>query len=408
MTFNWTNEKLRRYQVLRDQGLKLDAVCDAMGITARQARYAGELIRRRKRAAGDMVASDSSSDAQRLTHHLDADGLTSEKVLAVKDGQDLDANDLLKAHGFNPEKFIVTSATSNFWGADSQGQPLYQTKIKVKPVDVTVDDILAAVDAHYDAQAAPAVKKGRPEKYLDRTLVIPLFDLHFGISTYQELVPYLKQIKERLNCFYKRVAIIVGGDYFHSDFMSRTMTAKTGGTQLEHVDNIQALRDGSRFFEELVDFAYHHSQSVDVTAIGGNHDRDKQYLWLYAMKQRYALYHDGPRFSLTMATRYAFKLDGVGVLIAHGDFAKRRLPLLFATEYPELWGSTGYHAIFSGHFHKEVTTDESGCVCFQVGTPKPSDNYERNNGYTMARKKLELFDFTPNRLLSIIYLEPDD
>lgn len=403
----WTDEKLAHYQQLRDDGLSLNAVCDEMGITERQARYAGEIIRDRLRKSGILSADSTSSQAQKLTHHLDQDGYSSEKVMAVKEGHDLDPEQLLSAHGFDPSKFKMTSATSNFWGENAKGEPLYQTKLKVAPVETTLDDILAAVDKHYETQ--PDKKQvGLDQKLTDLqllgNLVVPLFDLHFGISTYDSMRGYLSQIEDRLEECYHDVYILLGGDFFHSDFMSRSMTAKVGGTQLDHVNNQKALEDGTRFFEELVDCAIEHTPRVHIYAIGGNHDFDKEYLWTYAMKQRYASC-DSVDFHLTTDTRLAFRMDDVGVMVAHGDKAKRRLPMLFATEHPQLWGETQYHAIFTGHFHKELTEDEGGVVTFQVGTPKPSDNYEKSNGFTMSRKKLELFVFNDERLIETIYLE---
>lgn len=403
----WTDERLAHYQQLRDSGKTINEVCELMGITDRQARYAGEIIRDRLRKSGTLAVDSVSSQAQKLTHHLDQDGYSSEKVMAVKEGHDLDPEQLLSAHGFDPSKFKMTSATSNFWGENSSGEPLYQTKIKVAPVDVSLDDILASIDKHY----APSKHKVSLDKKLTGlqllgNLVIPLFDMHFGISTYDSMAGYLSQIEDRLAECYHNVYIILGGDFFHSDFMTRSMTARVGGTQLDHVDNVKALADGSRFFEELVDFAIEHTPQVHIYAIGGNHDADKQYMWTYAMQQRYSSC-DSVDFHLTTDTRLAFRMDDIGVMVAHGDKAKRRLPMLFATEHPQLWGETQFHAIFTGHFHKEVTTDEEGCVLFQVGTPKPSDNYERDRGFTMARKKLTLFVFDDHKLTDEIYLEND-
>lgn len=402
----WNDDRLAHYQQLRDDGKSINEVCSIMGVTDRQARYAGEIIRRNLRRSGQMDVSGASSEAQRLTHHLDSDGISSEKVMTVKDGYDLDDKELLQAHGFNPERFVLTSATSNFWGRDTSGEPLYQTKIKVAPVGVSIDDIMDAIDKHYAANPAIDIPESKEKTTCSsgETLVIPLFDLHFGITTYETMSSYLADIEDRLMDQYERVVILLGGDYFHSDFMTRTMTAKVSGTQLDHVDNEQALNDGSRFFKELVGFARDYTLEVDVYAIGGNHDFDKQYAWCYAMEQ---YYHndDNVMFHLTTSTRTAFKFGRVGVMVAHGDRAKRRLPMLFASEFKEIWGTTDYHAVFTGHFHKELTEDEGGVVTFQVGTPKPSDNYEKSNGFTMSRKKLELFVFNDERLIETIYLE---
>ena len=92
---------------------------------------------------------------------------------------------------------------------------------------------------------------------------------------------------------YKNVVLIFGGDTFHSNFMNKTQTTKNA--QLDHVNNKQALSDATNFFDDLIRTVNRHTQHIDVLAVGGNHDYDKQYLWMYAMSikwQKFANFHD--------------------------------------------------------------------------------------------------------------------
>ncbi len=103
--------------------------------------------------------------------------------------------------------------------------------------------------------------------------------------------------------------------------------------------------------------------------------------------------------------RLAFQFDKIGVMVAHGNLALKRLPMLFANEYSEIWSSSTYRLIASGHFHTEKLQDVDGVVMHQFGTVKPNDPYEVANGYTTGRKHLQLLEFGKERLLATYEVE---
>ncbi|OIM02331.1 hypothetical protein ATX50_10910 [Oenococcus oeni] len=78
--------------------------------------------------------------------------------------------------------------------------------------------------------------------------------------------------------------------------------------------------------------------------------------------------------------------------------------MLFATEAPDIWAKSTYRMALYGHFHKEVVNDDFGLVEHQVGTFKTTDPYESKNGYTMATKKMECFEFDDSTLKAIHYI----
>lgn len=405
----WTDEKLTKYKALRDAGLSLLQIEDLMGITDRQARAAGEIIRKRQREAGLLDPNAVSSEAQRLTHQRDANGdLSSSRILKIKNGEDLSDDDLLKLHGFDPRKFKLTSATSNFWGNDKDsGQALYQTKIKATPLDWKLDNILDSIDKAVEPLDTP-------ENTLDSitaedveagtSLVIPLFDLHFGITTRDSITPYLLEIQHVIDSKrYKVIHFVLGGDLFHSDFMTKTQTAS--GTQLDHVDSVTALDDATAFISALITDAYQQADHVSVHFMRGNHDQDKSYVWAYGMKAKYA--NSPVSWSLTTRSRDAFLMDHVGVMYSHGDKPRQnKLSQLFAVEYPDIWSEARYRLILTGHYHNEQVKDDAGVVLMQMPTAKPTDRYEDANGYTMSRKKLEVLEFDSNHLICTHYIEP--
>lgn len=403
----WTDEKLSEYKKYREAGLSLIQIEKLMSITDRQARAAGEIIRKRERQAGLLDANEVSSEAQRITHQRNASGdMSSSRVLQIREGEDLSDDELLRLHGFDPEKFVLTSATSNFWGVTDSGHKLYQTKIKVQPVGLSIDEVIDAMQNSIrplDVQVPSEVLANNDAD--GHSLVIPLFDCHFGITTIKTARPYLNDLISLIySKRWKNIHVVIGGDYFHSDFMNKTQTASN--TQLDHVNSVQALEDGTAFISALISACYQQAPSVNVDVIRGNHDADKEYVWSYGMKCKYA---DSPvAWNITTRSRNAFLMNQVGIMYSHGDKPRQsKLPSLFASEYADIWGASKYRMILVGHYHAEKVLDDKGVQMEQVATMKPTDGYEDENGFTMSRSKLEVFEFDDLHLLDTHYIEPN-
>ncbi|MCC4326090.1 metallophosphoesterase [Limosilactobacillus reuteri] len=400
----WTNEKLQQLQDLRDDGLTVDQIADRLNLRSRTVRYAFERLhqlQRQGRFNPTTKPTKKLSNKSKSTgsHHVNKNGsITSSSLITIKDGQKLTDKELLEKHGLDPDKFTVERYVSNAWGKPEPHSTSYQTKITVKPINYDLDDVIKSINQ----DIKPIHRKVNKPTTTKNTLIVPLFDLHFGISSYDSMKPYLDQIYCRIaNQPYTNLLIILGGDYFHSDSMTKSQTVK--GTQLDHVDMQKVIQDGTKFFNKLMTYAIAFSKHVHIISVPGNHDSDLAYVWGLGMKERYK--NEVDSFNITLNTWAAFNIDRCGFLIAHGDIAKNRLPLLFASDAKEIWSKTSYHAVFWGHYHKEVVNDDNGVVEFQVGTPKPSDTWEKRKGFTLSRKKLELFEFDKDRLTSIHYLE---
>ena len=231
--------------------------------------------------------------------------------------------------------------------------------------------------------------------------------MHFGITDLEVAYTYLCHLEDLIsNKKYKHVVLVFGGDTFHSDFMNKTQTAKN--TQLDHVDNKQALKDATEFFDDLIRIVNNHAEHVDVLAVGGNHDYDKQYLWMYAMSIKWQKFAD---FHLTTETRQYFQCGHVMLAVLHGDQALNKIANLMSTENPQMWADCTARIALSGHFHKnvirQVGNNDDGVMLYQCSTIKPNDNYEQDRGFTMSCHKLEVFTLNDHRVTAINYLYND-
>ena len=113
-------------------------------------------------------------------HHRrwNADGVqTSTTILKVVKGQEMTPDDVIKAHGYDPKQWKLVSNISNFW-KQSEQTTSFQSKITVKPQhEIKPQEFAHIFNKEIKPLKITQHQSGR------HNLVIPLFDLHFGIMT---------------------------------------------------------------------------------------------------------------------------------------------------------------------------------------------------------------------------------
>lgn len=301
---------------------------------------------------------------------------------------------VLRAHGFNPNDWDIVSARNNFWQQNSQENgliDLYQSKITVKPKS---DDELTPLDIAdlFKADIKPyTVNQVARDAH---NLVLPLPDMHFGITTMFDVKGHLDKLLELINKGYKTIVIEQLGDLFHSSQMWSSQTMR--GTMLDEVDMVQAIEDAKQFFDILVPACLDNSTSVHIKQMAGNHSGNMEYVFMEYLKAKY------PQVVIKNNIKYrdAYLLDNVGIMIAHGDLAPKNLPMLFANEFGRVWSLSHSREIHKGHFHNEKTVDEGGVISRQLGTVKPNDKYEISNGWTLSKKELYALEYDRDKLVA--------
>ena len=369
----WTDEQIRTMRKLASEGFTRREAADKLGISY-------NAVQKKSQRLGIEFQKP-------LKNEYDSDGTqSSETILKVVRGHKMTPREVLEAHGYDYTKWELLRATSNFWKQTPEAT-LYQSKIQLRPLSGLSAEAFANV---INGNVKPVTID--PEHTGTNNLVVPLYDLHFGITTLAGIQPVLDSIITTISRGYRHIVIVLGGDLLHSDFMNQTMTVK--GTQLDHVDTVKAWAEAKQFVGAIIESCIANSTHVSLYAVGGNHDFDMQWAFVDGLADRYPQIH----VHNTTDYRAAFRLEHVGIMIAHGDTALRKLPMLFATEYADIWSNSSWREVLYGHFHHEVVNDDSGVVIRQLGTPKPSDGYEKKNGYTMSSRTLKLFEYDADRL----------
>ena len=377
----WNNEQLQEAIKYKNEGYNSYQISRAMNGTKSPAS-----IRRKLFREGEGISEQLGKE--------NADGTqSSSTILEIMKGQELTPEDILRAHHFDVSKWELVRNTSNFWKSKPEST-LYQSKVIVRPkTGIDVSELVGIINKDVKPIKFANIKSG------EHSLVITLADLHFGIMTFSDMRHVLDQLVSLVSKGYKTIDILMLGDTFHSDFVNKSETVN--GTMLDEVNMPQAIEDAKSFFYLLIKSCIENSKNTEIKFVGGNHSFSLEYMFTEVLKAMF------PQVDIDLNNRYrsAFMLDNVAIMMLHGDVAVKKAPMLFATEYSKLWGKAKHRFIFSGHYHYEHVKDDSGCVTYQVGTPKKSDNYELKNGYTMANHKQEAFEFTANDLHAVYYLD---
>ena len=392
--FKWTSEYRALVKRLYEQGMDTRQVIDyffdnyGLNVSRRSVqRYRGVQTQSKHNKVKDIARGTEIV--------LNKDGSqSSATTLQMTQEQAKDPDFVLRAHGFDPTEWDIISARNNFWQQNSQENgliDLYQSKITVKPKsddELTPQDIANLFKADIKPYTIKQVARDT------HNLVVPLPDLHFGITTMLDVKGHLDRLLELINKGYKTIVIEQLGDLFHSSQMWSSQTLK--GTLLDEVNMVQAVEDAKQFFDVLVTASLKNSTTLHIKQMAGNHSGNMEYMFMEYLKAKY------PQVVIknNIQFRDAYLLDNVGIMLAHGDLAPKNLPMLFANEFGGAWSLAYSREIHKGHFHKEKTVDEGGVISRQLGTVKPNDNYEIMNGWTLSKKELYALEYDSDKLFA--------
>lgn len=399
----WTDEHKNRVTELGKQGLSSSKIAqklfDEFGVNLSRRTVSRYLSTGHTSSRYDKLKKNTSKvkDVKRGTEIvINKDGSTTSTTTIENMNREKakDVDFVLRAHGFDPEDWDIVSAKSNFWQQNSVEKGLIdlcQSKITVKP---KIDNELTPLDIAKLFKKDIIPYKVKQTSHNAHNLVVPLPDMHFGITTLEDVKSHLDKLLGILNKGYKTIVIEQLGDLFHSSQMWSSQTLR--GTMLDEVDMVQAIEDAKQFFDILVPACLNNSTSVYIKQMAGNHSGNMEYVFMEYLKAKY------PQVVIKNNIKYrdAYLLDNVGIMIAHGDLAPKNLPMLMANEFGGVWSLSHSKEIHKGHFHKEKTIDEGGVISRQLGTVKPNDKYEIMSGWTLSKKELYALEYDSDKLVA--------
>jgi hypothetical protein len=225
-----------------------------------------------------------------------------------------------------------------------------------------------------------------------------LTDSHVGMLAWgQETgADWDLEIAERtlVGCFNQMVAAApwseVGfvsqlGDFLHQDSIEAVTPASR---HLLDADGrfSKVVATGIRILRRVVDLALLKHGKVVVLMAEGNHDTSSS-IWLREMFK--ALYEKEPRVMVidSPLPYYVYQHGKTMLGFHHGHLKKNeQLPLLFASQFPQVWGSTEKRYVHTGHRHHVEEKEHSGVTVIQHPTLAARDAYAARGGWIAERQ----------------------
>jgi len=174
------------------------------------------------------------------------------------------------------------------------------------------------------------------------------------------------------------------GDFLHFDGLSAV--TPTSGHLLDADSRFdKVVRVAIRVLRRVVNMALEKHPIVHVILAEGNHDLASS-VWLRQMFA--ALYENEPRLTVNDSELPFYVVQWGETMLGfhHGHKVKNeQLPLLFAAQFPKVWGDTTKRAIHCGHRHHVDEKEYNGVTVVQHPTLAARDAYAARGGWIAER-----------------------
>lgn len=175
------------------------------------------------------------------------------------------------------------------------------------------------------------------------------------------------------------------GDFLHYDsLVAQTPTSHNPVDADGRFSKMVAV--SIRILRHVIDFALQKHDKVVVLLAEGNHDLASS-VWLRHMFK--ALYENEPRVEVidSELPYYTYQHGETMLAFHHGHLKKSdQLPILFASQYPKIWGNTVKRYAHVGHRHHVEEKEHSGMTVVQHSTLAARDAYAARGGWTTERQ----------------------
>ena len=293
-----------------------------------------------------------------------------------------------------PEGYAVKVVSTYY---NKEGKPTGQWVKSSLRHEAILEALRNAVGALKE-EIVPVEPVAAPGMVLDALCNIYTFtDYHLGMLAWHEeggddwdltiaetvLVKSYRYMIE--NCPPASHAVInIQGDFLHTD--GKTPVTPAHKHVLDADSRYPKIRRAAiRIIRSMVQMALGQHQTVHLVIAEGNHDEEGAG-WLADMMA--VLYENEPRLTCDSSSLpfYCHQWGKVMIGIHHGHKVKNEsLPLLFAAQYPEIWGATKRREIHCGHRHHRDEKEYNGVTVVQHPTLSARDAYAARGGWISDR-----------------------
>lgn len=189
-----------------------------------------------------------------------------------------------------------------------------------------------------------------PDAHIGKLCWAPETGEHYDVAIaeriFMEAVARLRDASLRYGV--ERFLFPIGNDYFQSDNIAGTTTS---GTPVDNDGRWQkSFTHGRRLLVRALEHLLEKAP-VDVVHVPGNHDYERSF-YLAEVLAAWFRNHRGITFDLRPTPRKYVAWGNTLLGFTHGDKERERaLPLIMATEQPQLWSAAKYREFHLGHVH---------------------------------------------------------
>lgn len=286
--------------------------------------------------------------------------------------------------------------------------PLFQIKATLS----RRPDVIAA-KREIDNLKDEAKKAARVPKPIIRSSVstgnmleISLSDAHFGKLAWsretggpdydtriaqREFLTSIEHLLDRAKSYkFDQVLFVVGNDLIHSDdIQGRTTKGTSVDCDTRYYKTFEIVRETITIcIEKLRKIA-----PVVVKMVQGNHDTLSVWHLGDSLSAIFSQYDDVVIDNEPTYRKY-HQWGQCGLLLTHGDKGKRAdFPLLFATERPDIFGTTKYREVHTGHLHQTRTEEFHGVRVRIIPSLSAADSWHSANGFVGQQRVAEAYVF---------------
>lgn len=387
-------------------------------IESRITRYKKRLKKALKVKKPELNVSEDSPQTTSVEYKADGT-MTYDRIIALRDGEDLTPEKVMRAHGLDPCMWEVLFCKSNFYQTQQKGGDilnLYQSKITVKPVtngisfDMMKQEFEQLQSSYKPMEKKPLRKDGDGEYLYE----INIADLHLGrFSNPTEIgegidlettkqrfydvinaeVDYICALGDKV----QKVLFVWTNDFFNSDGANN---ATTKGTPQDTAVKWQELfKVGTEMLIRAIDTISTYAP-VKTFYIASNHSRQTDYYAICLLNAWFRNY-DNVEVVTDPTTRHYERFGKVLLGFAHSSFEqKKNLPYLMSIECPEDWGQTEYREFHLAHEHTEKVEEKGGIIFRWLPTVTSPDTWTKDCGYVGNVKRSYSFVYHKDRGLT--------
>ena len=293
-----------------------------------------------------------------------------------------------------PEPFVVRGTSTLY---DENGKAKLQW-VKTRLDDQKVQEMLEGAVAAMACEIKPVKPVKAPnDTQINLLNLYTITDYHIGMRSWQSETGenWDLEIAERVlgqalehvitNSPAADVAVINQlGDYLHFDSLN-AVTPLHGHLLDADGRYPKVIEVAVRTLRRVVNLALFRHKKVVVLIAEGNHDISAS-VWLQHLFS--LLYENEPRVEVIKSAMPYYQYQHGSTMLAfhHGHLSKNdQLPILFAAQFPTVWGSTTKRYCHTGHRHHVEEKEHSGMTVIQHPTLAARDAYAARGGWIADR-----------------------